>query len=582
MKPFFRHSHPVLLFLSLIPPSWAEQDSPDHLAKKGPSLWAEAVHFRGTFTLDQPANAGRTPKEDSFFEGPFRAHELKTSENALTFSKQGFDALKKLDDRTARRAFRSATTASPGQASGWIGLAVANWDIKSRARYFIHLAEQNAGPKWEHEWCTLLRISLLEQRDHSDDWLALALRTKDERVALSLLRSLLSQSAAPRAAEKIQTVAQKLAPTFPNLIDHSVVHASPLWLRLAATIALKEEDLAGAVTHLVAAIDLEQERLKASRELMPEASLNLGESSARLLQLLIDAGDFRPATDLATSLMRLPRDPYHQAQTIRPIPHDDQAWAIGRRFLAEIAMAQNRWQDLSALPQGYGSREKAEWIFWQLIASKEQGTESAPWMTALRKEPEGSPLILTALTYQAGKRKKISAGSLPLPRNAHELITPLTQPAKPFALPDWEGKKLSLSQLKGQPVLVIFFLGGGCLHCVEQLHEFGPRTAEFKKAGIKIVAVSTDPVSALAETLSSDKTRAESFPFPIISNHKLDVFQAWGAFDEFSGKALHGTYLVNPKGEIIWMTIGNEPYMEPLFLLEESQRLLSPPALQTE
>ncbi|HKD35457.1 MAG TPA: alkyl hydroperoxide reductase, partial [Pirellulales bacterium] len=50
---------------------------------------------------------------------------------------------------------------------------------------------------------------------------------------------------------------------------------------------------------------------------------------------------------------------------------------------------------------------------------------------------------------------------------------------KPSAAPGWtlpepDGHLISLEQYHGKPVLVLFYLGSGCLHCVEQLKKFSP------------------------------------------------------------------------------------------------------------
>ncbi len=45
--------------------------------------------------------------------------------------------------------------------------------------------------------------------------------------------------------------------------------------------------------------------------------------------------------------------------------------------------------------------------------------------------------------------------------------------------PIMKKKPLALPILHGKPTIVIFYLGAGCLHCVEQLHKFGPKAAEF-------------------------------------------------------------------------------------------------------
>ena len=81
-------------------------------------------------------------------------------------------------------------------------------------------------------------------------------------------------------------------------------------------------------------------------------------------------------------------------------------------------------------------------------------------------------------------------------------------PAEQWALSDAEGATVSLSDYGGRPVIVIFYLGYGCLHCVEQLETFAPMTEQFKDAGIDIVAISTDAVEDLRQSEIAYDTEA--------------------------------------------------------------------------
>ena len=47
-------------------------------------------------------------------------------------------------------------------------------------------------------------------------------------------------------------------------------------------------------------------------------------------------------------------------------------------------------------------------------------------------------------------------------------------PAIDWTLPDGDGQTVALRQFQGRPVVLIFYLGYGCLHCVEQLGTFAP------------------------------------------------------------------------------------------------------------
>ena len=152
----------------------------------------------------------------------------------------------------------------------------------------------------------------------------------------------------------------------------------------------------------------------------------------------------------------------------------------------------------------------------------------------------------------------------------------------PGNAPDWVlrdsgNKKVALKDFRNRPVLVIFYLGHGCIHCIEQLNLFAPLASEYEAAGISIVAVSTDSVEGLGKTLEQAKS-GNGFPFPLVSNAGLDIFKAYRAYDDFEKLPLHGTFLIDGQGLVRWQDISYEPFSEPEFLLKEAQRLLKLPA----
>ncbi|NNE91502.1 MAG: redoxin domain-containing protein [Verrucomicrobiales bacterium] len=164
-----------------------------------------------------------------------------------------------------------------------------------------------------------------------------------------------------------------------------------------------------------------------------------------------------------------------------------------------------------------------------------------------------------------------------------------TPPKAPdFKLTNIEDKPVDQTSLGGKPTVMIFYLGKGCKHCMEQLNAFAPMHEKFQEAGIDIVAVSTDSVDGLKQTFreaepeetgeGETKPAADTenpFPFPLLSDTSLDAFKAFRAYDDFEKMALHGTYLIDGKGQIRWLNISYEPFMHPGWLLEECERLLS-------
>jgi peroxiredoxin len=144
-------------------------------------------------------------------------------------------------------------------------------------------------------------------------------------------------------------------------------------------------------------------------------------------------------------------------------------------------------------------------------------------------------------------------------------------------LPDPAGKPVSLSQFRGRPVVVIFYLGHGCPHCVEQLTKFAPKAKEFGDAGLALVAISTDSLQNLKKAEPASGTEG-AFPFPLLSDAPLEVFKAYRSYDGFENRPLHGTFLIDANGLVRWQDISYEPFTDADFLLKEAKRLLRVPA----
>ena len=151
----------------------------------------------------------------------------------------------------------------------------------------------------------------------------------------------------------------------------------------------------------------------------------------------------------------------------------------------------------------------------------------------------------------------------------------------PYVAPDWQapdalGKNHSLAEHKGRPQLLVFYLGSGCSHCIEQLNLLGPVAKDYAAAGIDIIAVSTDNAADLNKTFVQAKD-AEGFPFPIVADPGLAAFKAYRTYDDFESQALHGTFLIDAAGYVRWQDISSKPFGDVKWLLTESKRLLAMP-----
>ncbi len=153
--------------------------------------------------------------------------------------------------------------------------------------------------------------------------------------------------------------------------------------------------------------------------------------------------------------------------------------------------------------------------------------------------------------------------------------------APDWSLPDQTGETRLFGEFKGRPTLMLFYLGSGCSHCIEQLNTFGPMTRDFTAAGIQLVAVSTEKAEELHKTFALAKGE-EGFPFPILADPSLATFKSFRAFDDFETTPLHGTFLIDADGLVRWQDISYQPFTQAKWLLGESKRLLALPRPATE
>jgi peroxiredoxin len=149
-------------------------------------------------------------------------------------------------------------------------------------------------------------------------------------------------------------------------------------------------------------------------------------------------------------------------------------------------------------------------------------------------------------------------------------------PAADWQLRTADGRSIGLHDFRGKPVVVLFYLGHGCVHCTEQLSAFAPVAKDFEQAGISIVAISTDTVEELSKSLNAVKTKDDAtFPIPLVSDAAKDVFKKYRAYDDFENLPLHATFLVDGRGQVRWQDIAAEPFSDAKFLLAEAKRLLA-------
>jgi peroxiredoxin len=248
----------------------------------------------------------------------------------------------------------------------------------------------------------------------------------------------------------------------------------------------------------------------------------------------------------------------------------DRAETLARQSVAEGQNQVQRLAEYVAVLQERGKTKEAKEQFDKLRPLCAQADLDVPVMRRIR--PTAKALGL-ADDWRPPLKWSDDVGKRPDLRTLGPVHWQ-PSPAPDWTLPGVSGKTVALKDYRGRPLLVIFYLGHGCPHCMEQLTKFAPLLPDYGAAGISVVAISSDPPKGLEKTFERSKVPAD---FTLASDETLKTFKAYRAYDDFEDTPLHGTFLIDADGLVRWQDISYEPFTDPRFLLTEAKRLLSLP-----
>ncbi len=124
--------------------------------------------------------------------------------------------------------------------------------------------------------------------------------------------------------------------------------------------------------------------------------------------------------------------------------------------------------------------------------------------------------------------------------------------APDFTLNDKDGNPVSLSDFRGQTVVLYFYPRDNTPGCTRQACAFAAAYGGFKAKDITVIGISKDSVA------SHQKFAAKyELPFILLSDPGLQAIQAYGVWQEKKnyGKVSMGvvrsTFIVDPQGSII-------------------------------
>jgi peroxiredoxin len=144
--------------------------------------------------------------------------------------------------------------------------------------------------------------------------------------------------------------------------------------------------------------------------------------------------------------------------------------------------------------------------------------------------------------------------------------TPFAAPALDVA--DSSGKKLALDQFRGKNVILVFYLGVGCPHCVKQLKDLSERADEYARLDAEIVAISQDRPEQNAKS-----QEIAPLQMKIASDNNFANARRFKSYDDFEAMGIHSTILIDKEGRVYWAKHGGAPFDDFKFLSDQLRRM---------
>ena len=112
--------------------------------------------------------------------------------------------------------------------------------------------------------------------------------------------------------------------------------------------------------------------------------------------------------------------------------------------------------------------------------------------------------------------------------------------------------KVSLEKLLKDKkwVVLVFYPADFTFVCPTELADINKKYDEFKKAGVEIISISTDTKFVHLAWKDSEKLMKD-IKYTMAADPTGTVSRLFGVYDENTGLALRGTFIVNPEGKLV-------------------------------
>ena len=112
--------------------------------------------------------------------------------------------------------------------------------------------------------------------------------------------------------------------------------------------------------------------------------------------------------------------------------------------------------------------------------------------------------------------------------------------------------EVSLADLKkeGKWTILVFYPADFTFVCPTELADLAEQNGDLEKLGAKVISVSTDTKFAHLAWKNTEKLM-ENVTYTMGADATGDISRLFGVYDEQTGLALRGTFIINPEGKLV-------------------------------
>jgi alkyl hydroperoxide reductase subunit AhpC len=115
-----------------------------------------------------------------------------------------------------------------------------------------------------------------------------------------------------------------------------------------------------------------------------------------------------------------------------------------------------------------------------------------------------------------------------------------------------EFREVALKEYQGKWVCLFFYPLDFTTVCPTEIRSFAQFESKFKELGCQVIGCSTDSEYSHKAWFERDLSEVK---YPVLADTAHKISRDYGVLMDERGVALRGTFLIDPKGTLQWMTV---------------------------